>query len=62
MSSALLSEGFIQDAFHQYLTAALTQAKAEHLIDDDPLRRSEENLMITGNEYPMFQMSVNWVV
>ena len=44
----LLSEEFVQNCFHSYLKSALTQAKAERLLDTDVLSSAEGDLMITG--------------
>ena len=44
----LLSEEYVQNCFHSYLKSALTQAKAERLLDTDVLSSAEGDLMITG--------------
>lgn len=44
----LLSEKYVQDCFHSYLKSALTQAKAERLLDTEVLSSAEGDLMITG--------------
>ncbi|KAI0337274.1 hypothetical protein BDW22DRAFT_1364360 [Trametopsis cervina] len=44
----LLSEEYVQDCFHSYLKSALTQAKAERLLDPEVLSSAEGDLMITG--------------
>lgn len=47
-SEVLLSEEYVQDCFHSYLKSALTQAKAERLLDTEVLSSAEGDLMITG--------------
>lgn len=47
-TGTLLSEEYVQNCFHSYLKSALTQAKAEHLLDTDVLSSAEGDLMITG--------------
>ncbi|KAF7791688.1 hypothetical protein EIP86_002711 [Pleurotus ostreatoroseus] len=47
-TGTLLSEAYVQNCFHSYLKSALTQAKAEHLLDTDVLSSAEGDLMITG--------------
>ncbi|PSR71212.1 hypothetical protein PHLCEN_2v12866 [Hermanssonia centrifuga] len=44
----LLSEDYVQNCFHSYLKSALTQAKAERLLDTELLSSAEGDLMITG--------------
>ena len=44
----LLSEEYVQDCFHSYLKSALTQDKAERLLDTEVLSSAEGDLMITG--------------
>ncbi|GJE89773.1 hypothetical protein PsYK624_058800 [Phanerochaete sordida] len=44
----LLSEEYVQNCFHSYLKSALTQAKAERLLDTELLSSAEADLMITG--------------
>ncbi|KIP10486.1 hypothetical protein PHLGIDRAFT_125524 [Phlebiopsis gigantea 11061_1 CR5-6] len=44
----LLSEEYVQNCFHSYLKSALTQAKAERLLDTEVLSSAEGDLMITG--------------
>ncbi|KAF9812126.1 hypothetical protein IEO21_06359 [Rhodonia placenta] len=47
-SETVLSEEFIQDAFHSYLKSSLTQAKIEGLLPTNVLSSAEGDLMITG--------------
>lgn len=47
-NQVLLSEEYVQNCFHSYLKSALTQAKAERLLDTDVLSSAEGDLMITG--------------
>ena len=51
----LLSEEYVQDCFHSYLKSALTQAKAERLLDTDVLSSAEGDLMVTGVSPRPFQ-------
>ncbi|EKM58728.1 uncharacterized protein PHACADRAFT_253221 [Phanerochaete carnosa HHB-10118-sp] len=44
----LLSEEYVQSCFHSYLKSALSQAKAERLLDTELLSSAEGDLMITG--------------
>lgn len=44
----LLSEEYVQNCFHSYLKSALTQAKAERLLDNEILAGAESDLMVTG--------------
>lgn len=48
----LLSEEYVQNCFHSYLKSALTQAKAERLLDTEVLSSAEGDLMITGEYCP----------
>ncbi|KAN0132421.1 hypothetical protein V8E53_009847 [Lactarius tabidus] len=44
---APLNEQYVQDAFHTHLKSSLAQAKAERLLDVEPLSSAEGDLMIT---------------
>ena len=44
----ILTEEYVQNCFHSYLKSALTQAKAEKLLDTDVLSSAEGDLMVTG--------------
>lgn len=48
MQSGRLTETQVVNAFHTYLKNALSQAKAERLLDDDTLASAEADIMIAG--------------
>jgi hypothetical protein len=59
MSRTLLSEEYVQEAFHRYLKSSLTQAKAERLLDEDLLSSAEGDLMITGASFHIIPSVLN---
>lgn len=47
-SQPVLSEEYVQEAFHSFLKSSLTQAKVEGLLPANVLASAEGDLMITG--------------
>lgn len=55
----VLTEEYVQNCFHSYLKSALTQAKAERLLDTDVLSSAEGDLMVTGARKLFFILFVH---
>lgn len=48
MTTPSLNEQNVMNGFHNFLTNALAQAKAERLLDADTLASAEADLMVAG--------------